>query len=112
MKNDTVRRALCSCVKMDSWVIKQSKSVESDIDTLGATSSTVDGSPAEKNKGEKISNGLPDIRFYLSTRKRGRASPVCCVWGSSRKHSFNARNLRSHLTTKHEPLANKPLQFF
>jgi hypothetical protein len=48
VKPDIVRRALCSCVKMDSWLIKQSKSVESDIDVLGATSSTVDGSPAEK----------------------------------------------------------------
>jgi hypothetical protein len=48
---------------------------------LGATSSTVDGSPAEKkNKGEKISNGLPDIRFYLSTRYRRSVSQVCCVW--------------------------------
>jgi hypothetical protein len=59
----------------------KSKSVESYTDILGATSSTVDGSPAEKNKGERISNGLPDIRFFLSTRKRGRASPVCCVCG-------------------------------
>jgi hypothetical protein len=75
-----VRHALCSCVKMDSWLLKKSKSVESDIDILGATSSTVVGSPAEKKKGEKILNGFPDIRFYLSTRKRGRASPVCCVW--------------------------------
>jgi hypothetical protein len=48
VKPDTVRRALCSCVKMDSWLIKQSKSVESDIDMLGATSFTVDGSPAKK----------------------------------------------------------------
>jgi hypothetical protein len=47
---DTVRRALCSCVKMDSWLIKQSKKVESDIDILGATSSTVNGSPAEKKR--------------------------------------------------------------
>jgi hypothetical protein len=28
----TVRRALCSCVKMDLWLTKQSKGVESDID--------------------------------------------------------------------------------
>jgi hypothetical protein len=42
VKHDTVRRALCSCVKMDPWLIKQSKSVESDIDILGATSSAVD----------------------------------------------------------------------
>jgi hypothetical protein len=56
------------------------KSVESYINILGAISSTVDGSPAEKKKDEKISNGLLDIRFYVSTRKWGRASPVCCVW--------------------------------
>jgi hypothetical protein len=80
VKHDAVRRALCSCGKMDSWLTKQSKSVESVFDTLGATSATVDGSPAEKKKSEKMSNGRPDIRFYLSTRKRGRASPVCCVW--------------------------------
>jgi hypothetical protein len=36
---------------MDSWLIKQSKIVETGIDILGATSSTVDGSPAEKKKG-------------------------------------------------------------
>jgi hypothetical protein len=66
VKPDAVRSALCSCVKMDSLLIKQCKSVESDIDILGATSSTVDGYPAEKKKkGEQISNGLPDIWFYL-----------------------------------------------
>jgi hypothetical protein len=81
VKPVTVKRALCSCVKMDSWLIKQSKRVECNIDILGETSSTVDGSPAEtKNKGEKILNGLPDVRFHLSTRKRGRASPLCCAW--------------------------------
>jgi hypothetical protein len=91
VKPDTVRSALCSYVKMDSLLLKQSKSVESDIDILGATSSTADGSPAEKKKGEKISNGLPDIRFYLSTRKRGRASPVCCVWLNSRTQQFRCK---------------------
>jgi hypothetical protein len=60
--------------------MKQSKSVQSDTDILGATSSTVDGSAENKKKGKKISNELPDIRLYLSNRKRGRASPVCCVW--------------------------------
>jgi hypothetical protein len=45
-----VRCALCSCVKMDSWLVKQSKSAESVIDILGATSSTADGSPAEKKR--------------------------------------------------------------
>jgi hypothetical protein len=51
IKPDTVRRALCSCVKMDSWLIKKSESVESYIDILGVTSSTVDGSLAEKKEG-------------------------------------------------------------
>jgi hypothetical protein len=51
VKPDRVRRALCSCIKMDSWLIKQSKSVESDIDILGAPSSTVDGSPVKKKEG-------------------------------------------------------------
>jgi hypothetical protein len=75
---DRVRRALCSCVKMDSWLLKQHKSVESGIDILGITSSTVDGSPAKKK--------------------------VCCVWWSSHKHNFNGRNLGRHLTTKHKVL--------
>jgi hypothetical protein len=72
VKPDRVRRALCSCVKMDSWLMKQSKSVQSDTDVLGATSSTVDASPAEnKKKGEKISNELPDIRSsYIYIYKR------------------------------------------
>jgi hypothetical protein len=34
----------------NSWLIKQSKSVESDIDISGATSSTADGSSAEKKE--------------------------------------------------------------
>jgi hypothetical protein len=50
---DRARHALCSCVKMGSWFLKQSKSAESDIDILGATSSTVDGSPAEKKEGRE-----------------------------------------------------------
>jgi hypothetical protein len=58
---------------MDTLHIKQGKSIESNIDILGATNSTIDGSPTEKI-GEKISNELPDIRFYLSIHKRGRAS--------------------------------------
>jgi hypothetical protein len=41
VKPDTVRRALCSCIKMDSWLIKQSKIVESYIDILGATNSVL-----------------------------------------------------------------------
>jgi hypothetical protein len=39
---------------MDLWITKQSKSVESNIDTWGQTSSTVDGSLAGgKRKGSE-----------------------------------------------------------
>jgi hypothetical protein len=48
---DTVRRALCSYVRRISWFIDQYKCVENYMDLLGATSSAVDGSPAEHNKG-------------------------------------------------------------
>jgi hypothetical protein len=64
---------------MDLWAIKQSESVESDIDILGAASSTVDGSRAEEKKGEKISNRLPDIQFYLSLVYRESVPSVLCV---------------------------------
>jgi G:T-mismatch repair DNA endonuclease (very short patch repair protein) len=50
VKPDTGRRALCGCVKKDLWLIKQSKSVESDIEKLGATNSTGDGTTAEKKE--------------------------------------------------------------
>jgi hypothetical protein len=50
IKPETLRRALCSSVKMDSWLTKQSKSAESHIDILGATSFTVGGSPGKKKK--------------------------------------------------------------
>jgi hypothetical protein len=36
---------------------------------MGANSFTVDGSAVEKNGN--ISNGLPDILFYLSVHKQG-----------------------------------------
>jgi hypothetical protein len=63
-------------------------------------------------KKKKISNGLPDIRFYLSTRKREERHQ-CVVCGEVlANNSFNARNLCMHLPTKHESHANKPLQFF
>jgi hypothetical protein len=48
IKLDTVRFSLCSCIKMDLWLVKQSKGVESGIDVLGLTISTVVGPPAEK----------------------------------------------------------------
>jgi hypothetical protein len=96
---------------MDSWLIKQSKSVERNIDILGASSSTKDGSPAERKKAEKILNGLPDIRFYQLVN--GEERPRCIMCGEVlANNSFNARNLREHLTTKHESLANKPLKYF
>jgi hypothetical protein len=105
-----MRRIVQLC--KNSWLIKQSKSVESDIDISGATSSTADGSPAEKKKGEIISNGLPDIRIYYQL-VNGEERPQCVVCGEVlANNSFNERNLRRHLTTKHESLANKPLQLF
>jgi hypothetical protein len=36
---------------MYSWLLKQSKRVESDSEEFDATSSTVDGSPAERKEG-------------------------------------------------------------
>jgi hypothetical protein len=66
-------------MKTDSWLIKHSKSVGSDNDILGATSSTVDGCPGGGG-GEKISNGLPEVRFCLSAGKRERTFQVCCLW--------------------------------
>jgi hypothetical protein len=42
----------------------------------------------------------------------GKERPQCVVCGEVfANNSFNARNLRRHLTTKHESLTNKPLQF-
>jgi hypothetical protein len=62
IKPDTVRHALYSCVKIDSWLLKQPENVERDIEKSDVASSIVDGSPAEgKYEGESISNGLPGI---------------------------------------------------
>jgi hypothetical protein len=57
---------------MDSWLLKQSKSVESDINILGATISTVDVSPAEKNgRARKYQTDFLTFGFIInSTRKR------------------------------------------
>jgi hypothetical protein len=42
----------------------------------------------------------------------GEERPKCVVCGEVlANNSFNVRNLRKHFTTKHESLANKPLQF-
>jgi hypothetical protein len=51
VKPDTVKLALYSCVKIDTCLTRQSKSLESDIVMLGATTSTVDDYLAEKKKG-------------------------------------------------------------
>jgi hypothetical protein len=97
-KPDTVRRALCSCVKMDSWLIRQSKSVESNIDILGATSSTVDGSPAEKGRVRKYQTDFLTFGFTYHL-VNGEERPQCVVSGEVlANNSFNARTLRRHLT--------------
>jgi hypothetical protein len=89
---------------MDLWLIKQSKSVESDIDILGTTTSTADGSPGEREKSEKISEFLTFGFTYQLVN--GEERPQCVVCGEVLvNNSFNARHLRRHL-------ANKPLQFF
>jgi hypothetical protein len=41
VKSDTVRYTLCTCVKMDSWLIMQYKSNESDINILNTTTSCI-----------------------------------------------------------------------
>jgi hypothetical protein len=41
---------------MDLWLIKEPEIAETDINILGATGSTVDGSPVKKRMGQKISN--------------------------------------------------------
>lgn len=82
-KSDTVRRALCSCVKIDSQLLKQSKNVESDIDILGNTSSQVGSSSAQKGM---VRNKPTSWReFHISTLEQGRTYPVvlCCVGKSS-----------------------------
>jgi hypothetical protein len=111
---DGVRRALCSCVKMNSWIIKQSKSVESDIDILDATSSTVDDSRAGKKKRRARKYQTDFLTFGFTYQLvKGEERPQCVVCGEVlANNSFNARNLRRHLTTKQESLANKQSQFF
>jgi hypothetical protein len=97
---------------MDSWLIKQCKSVESDIDILGSTISTVDGSPAKKRRVRKYQT---DFLTFGFTHKlvNGEERPQCVVCGEVlANNSFNARSLHKHFSTKHESLANKPLQFF
>jgi hypothetical protein len=94
---------------MDSWLIKQSKSVESDIHILGATSSTVDGSPEEKKRVRKYQTDFQTFGFTYQL-VNGEERPQCVVCGEVLANSsFNARNLSRHLTTKHKSLTNKPL---
>jgi hypothetical protein len=97
---------------MDSRVIKQSVSVESDIDILSATSSTVDGSPAAKKR--RVIKYQTDFLTFGFTYElvNGEERPQCVVCGEVlANNSFNAINLLRHFTTK-QSLANKPLQFF
>jgi hypothetical protein len=79
---------------MDSWLIKRSKSVESDIEKLGATSSTVDGSPAEKRIVRKYQTDFLTFGFTYQLVK-GEERPQCVVRGEVlANNSSNARNLR------------------
>jgi hypothetical protein len=79
VKPDTVRRALCNYVKMDSWLLKQSKSVEGDIDILGATSSTVGGSPAEKRRMRKYQTDFLTFGFTYKLVNLEELSLLLCV---------------------------------
>jgi hypothetical protein len=90
IKPDTVRHALCNCVKMDLWLIKQFKRVEIDTYKLGTASSTVGAFLTEK-ESEKILNGLSDIQFYLSTLKWIGAFLLCCAWQSSDRLYFQCK---------------------
>jgi hypothetical protein len=94
---DNVRSALCSYVKMDSWLIKQSKSVKSDIDILGAAGSTVDGSPEEKRRVRKYQTNFLTFGFTYQL-VNGEERPQCAECGEVlANNSFNARNLCRHL---------------
>jgi hypothetical protein len=65
---------------MDSWLIKQSKSVESDIDLLVATCSTVDGSPAEKERRvKKYQTDFLTFGFTYQLVKGKNVPSVLCV---------------------------------
>jgi hypothetical protein len=102
------KRALCSCAKMDSWLIKQSKSVKSDIDQLYSRSFSC----RKKRRVRKYQTDFPTFGFTYQL-VNGEEHPKCVVYGEVfANNSFKARYLRTHLTTKHESFANKPLQFF
>jgi hypothetical protein len=65
---------------MDSWLIKQSKSAESDIDILGATSSTVDGSSEEIRRVRKYQMDFLIFGFtYQLVNGEERPSVLCVV---------------------------------
>jgi hypothetical protein len=66
----------------------------------------------EKRTVRKYKTGFVTFGFTYHLVK-GEERPQCVVCGEVlANNSFNARNLRWHLTTKHESLANKPLHFF
>jgi hypothetical protein len=93
VKLDTGRHVLCSCVKKDSWLIKQTKNNESDINIFAVTSSTVDGS-SEKKKLENT--GLQTFSFTYQFVS-GEEHPQCAVCGEVIANtSFKARNLHRH----------------
>jgi hypothetical protein len=79
---------------------------------LGTTSSTVDGSPAEKRRVRKYQTDFLTFGFTYQL-VNGKERPQCVVCGEVlTNNSFNAKKFLRHLTTKQESLANKPLQFF
>jgi hypothetical protein len=79
---------------------------------LGATSSTVEGSPAEKKRrARKYQTDFLTFGFTYQL-VNGEERLLCVVCSEVlANNSSNARNLRRHLTTKLESLANKPLLF-
>jgi hypothetical protein len=65
----------------------------------------------KKRRVRKYQSGFPTFGFtYQLVNGEERPQSVACG-DVLANDSFNARNLRSH-STKHESLANKPLQFF
>jgi hypothetical protein len=83
------------------------------ISIYSVNRSTVDGSPAEKKR--RLRKHQTDFLTFGFTYQlvNGEERPQCVMCGEVlANNSFNARNLRKHLTTKHESLVNKPLQFF
>jgi hypothetical protein len=98
---------------MDSWLISNLKGTESDIDILGTTISTVDGSLSgygEKLRKYQLDFLMSGLTYQLVYRDE---CPQCVVCGEVFAYSsLNTRNLCMHLTTKYVFLASKLIQFF